>query len=96
MLLCERTHLVSHQTTQSALPLCCDPASNTAGTDFARLSDHNVAGGVFLVVMVQDVLWQLGGLAAACGSPDDHDRVVFYEGNQLEADTIRFCGYRLK
>lgn len=81
------TYLISHQTTQSTLPLCGNPSSDTDGTNFAWLGDHNVAGGIFLIVVVQNILWQLGGLATACGSSNYQHRVVFYEWNQLEAGT---------
>lgn len=81
------TNLISHQTTQGTLPLCGNPSGNTGGPNFAWLGDHNVARGIFLIVVVQNVLWQLGGLATACGSSNDYYRVVFYEGNQLEAST---------
>lgn len=44
----------------------------------AHLCDHDVAVGSArsFDVAVQDVLWDLGGLAAACGPPDDDHRVV--------------------
>lgn len=78
------TNLIAHQTTQGALALWRDPSRNAGGPDFARLSDHDVARGIFLTVVVQYELRQLSGLSTACASSDDHHRVVFYEGNQLE------------
>lgn len=83
------TDLISHQTTHGALALRGNPSSNTGGPDFARLRDDYVAEAVFLIVVVQDELRQLGGLAAARGSSNDHHRVVFYEWNQLEGDEHR-------
>lgn len=83
------TDLISHQTTHGALALCGNPSSNTGCPNFARLRDDDVAQAVFLIVVVQDELRQLGGLAAACGSLNDHDRVVFYERNQLEGGVHR-------
>lgn len=64
--------LISHQTTQGALPLCGDPSSNTGGTNFARLGDNNVARGIFVIVVVQNELWKLGGLSTASGSTNYH------------------------
>lgn len=81
------TNLISNKTTQGTLPLCGNPSSNTGGPNFAWLGDNDVARGIFLIVVVQNILWQLGGLATACGSSNNHYRVVFYEGNQLEAGT---------
>lgn len=81
------SHLIPHQTPQGAVPLRGDPSSNTGGPNFARLGDDDVARQIFLAVVVENELRQQGGLAAACGSSDDHDRVVFYERNQLGGNT---------
>lgn len=83
------TNLISHQTAQGTLPLRGYILGNTGGPNFAWLGDHNVTEVIFLIVVVQNVLWQLGGFATACGSSNNHYRVVLYERNQLETAQTR-------
>ena len=73
------TNLIAHDASQGALTLSGDPPSDTAGSDLPGLGDHQVAGGVLLVVVVQDELGQQGRLPTASGSPDDHHGVVLYQ-----------------
>lgn len=80
------TNLISNQTAQGTLPLSSNPASDAGGSNLSWLCDHNVARGSFLTVVVQNELRQLSGLSTARGSTNDHNRVAFYEGNQLEAE----------
>lgn len=90
------TDLIPHQTAQGALALCGNPSGDTGGSHSARLGDHNVARGVFLAIVVQDELRQLGGLATACGSADYHHRVVFYERNELGQEEVQACGQNVR
>lgn len=78
------TNLVSHQTTQGALALSGNPSGNAAGAYFARLGDHEVTRGILLAVVVQDELGQLGSFPTACGSTNDHHRVVLDQRDELE------------
>lgn len=68
------------------MPLRGHPSSNAGGPNFARLGDDDVAWQIFLAIVVQNELRQKGGLAAARGASDDHNRVVLYERNQLGAE----------
>ena len=72
LVLLVESHLVSHQPSQPPVSLLTDSLGQTAGSNLPWLGDDDVDILLLLGVLVQDVLWHLGGLAAASRARQNH------------------------